>query len=116
MYEAETEYLAAGGPGVASFDTLAPYFAADVVLRQAESLPYGGEWRGDKGMADFFPAMSEAWESFDMVEQRFLATGETMVVATRVRARADSPSRCFRRSWSKTGRSPRFGPSTGTPR
>ncbi len=32
--------------------------------------------------------MSRTWESFEMLEQRFLATGETTVVLTNVRARA----------------------------
>lgn len=88
MYEAEAVYLAAGGPGVASFDTLAPYFAPDVVLHQAEALPYGGTWRGHDGMTEFFLAMAATWAEFEMLEQRFLATGETSVVLTQVRARA----------------------------
>ncbi|NKY30170.1 hypothetical protein [Nocardia gamkensis] len=50
MYAAEAEYLAAGGPGSASFDPLAPFFHASVVLHQAENLPYGGTWRGHDGM------------------------------------------------------------------
>ncbi|MEV5238944.1 nuclear transport factor 2 family protein [Streptomyces cinnamoneus] len=93
MYTAEAEYLAAGGPGAASFDLLAPYFSPDVVLHQADALPYGGTWRGHAGMERFFLAMSAAWESFDMVEQEFLATGETAVVLTRVRARARATGR-----------------------
>lgn len=98
MYAAEAAYLAAGGPGRASFDLLAPFFAPDVVLRQAEALPYGGEWRGHQGMARFFTAMSAVWESFDMREQEFLATGATgapatLVVRTRVRARARATGR-----------------------
>ncbi|NUK03965.1 nuclear transport factor 2 family protein [Streptomyces lunaelactis] len=88
MYAAESEYLAAGGPGVATFDLLAPFFAPDVVLHQADALPYGGTWRGHAGMARFFLAMSQVWESFDLLEQEFLATGETAVVLSRVRARA----------------------------
>lgn len=59
MYAAEGEYLAAGGPGEASFDLLAPFFAPDVVLHQAEALPYGGSWRGHAGMERFFLAMSQ---------------------------------------------------------
>ncbi|MGA8116422.1 MAG: nuclear transport factor 2 family protein [Actinocatenispora sp.] len=93
MYRAEARYLAAGGPGMASFDLLAPFFAFDVVLHQAESLPYGGAWRGHEGMEQFFLAMSRTWESFDMVEQEFLATGETAVVLTQVRARARATGR-----------------------
>ncbi|MBT2383619.1 nuclear transport factor 2 family protein [Streptomyces sp. ISL-11] len=93
MYAAEAEYLAAGGPGEAPFDLLAPFFAPDVVLHQAAALPYGGTWQGHAGMERFFVAMSQAWESFDMVEQEFLATGETAVVLTRVRARARATGR-----------------------
>lgn len=88
MYAAEAEYLAAGGPGTANFGIIAPYFAANVVLYQADALPYGGVWRGHDGMERFLLAMSRAWEVFDMVEQEFLATGETAVVLTQVHARA----------------------------
>ncbi|MBO8184028.1 nuclear transport factor 2 family protein [Streptomyces spirodelae] len=93
MYAAEAEYLAAGGPGKASFDLLAPFFAPDVELHQAAALPYGGTWRGHRGMEQFFLTMGGVWESFDMVEQEFLATGETAVVLTQVRARARATGR-----------------------
>ncbi|MFI9290230.1 nuclear transport factor 2 family protein [Streptomyces gardneri] len=93
MYAAEAAYLAAGGPGQASFAPLAPYFAPDVVLHQAAALPYGGTWRGHAGLERFFLAMSRVWESFDMTEQEFLATGATAVVLTRVRGRARATGR-----------------------
>lgn len=96
MYAAEARYLAAGGPGAASFTVLAPFFSPDVVLHQADALPYGGVWRGHEGMERFFVAMSGVWETFDMVEQEFLATGETggpAVVLTQVRARARATGR-----------------------
>ncbi|MEU9299415.1 nuclear transport factor 2 family protein [Streptomyces sp. NPDC048269] len=93
MYAAEAEYLAAGGPGEAPFDLLAPFFAPDVVLHQAAALPYGGVWSGHVGLERFFLAMSRVWESFDLVEQEFLATGETAVVLTQVRARARATGR-----------------------
>ncbi len=88
MYAAEGEYLAAGGPGTASFDTLAPFFSPEVELHQADALPYGGIWRGHDGMERFFLVMSQAWEVFDMVDQEFLATTGTGVVLTHVHARA----------------------------
>jgi ketosteroid isomerase-like protein len=93
MYAAEVEYLAAGGPGTASFDTLAPFFAPDVVLHQADSLPYGGIWRGHDGMERFFAAMSQAWSEFEMIEQEFLSTSGTAVVLTQVHARARATGR-----------------------
>jgi ketosteroid isomerase-like protein len=88
MYAAERDYLAAGGPGAANFDTLAPFFAPDVVLHQAEALPYGGIWRGHDGMEQFFVAMAETWEAFEMVDQQFLSTSGIAVVLTQVHARA----------------------------
>lgn len=93
MYAAEAEYLAAGGPGKASFELLAPFFASDVVLHQAEALPYGGTWRGHDGLEQFFLAMSHAWAAFDLVDQKFLATDGTAVVLTQVHARARATGR-----------------------
>ena len=93
MYAAEARYLADGGPGEASFAPLAPFFAPNVVLHQAESLPYGGTWRGHDGMERFFIAMSKAWKAFDIEEQTFLATGNPAVVLTQVHACARATDR-----------------------
>jgi ketosteroid isomerase-like protein len=93
MYSAEQVYLDAGGPGRASFETLAPFFAPDVVLHQADALPYGGTWRGHAGMERFFVAMSAAWESFAMLEQEFHPAGDVVVVRTQVRATARTTGR-----------------------
>lgn len=93
MYAAEEQYLAAGGPGKASFEPLARFFADDVVLYQADALPYGGIWQGHRGMEQFFTAMSDTWESFEMLEQEFLATQGPVVVLTYVRARARATGR-----------------------
>lgn len=63
-------------------------------LHQAETLPYGGVWRGHKGMELFFQAMSRAWEFFEMVEQEFLTIEtDTAVVLTHVQARARATGR-----------------------
>ncbi|MEU1820335.1 nuclear transport factor 2 family protein [Streptomyces roseifaciens] len=93
MYEAEAAFLAAGGPGRATFGLLAPYFAPDVVLHQADALLYGGTWRGHRGIEDNMRAMAATWELFDFAEQEFLATGATTVVRTLVRARARATGR-----------------------
>jgi len=93
MYRAEAAYFAAGGPGSASFAPLAPYFSPEVVLHQADGLPFGGVWRGHAGLEAFFLAMSRTWESFEIGEQEFLAVGPTSVVRTRVRARVRATGR-----------------------
>ncbi|MDG4791752.1 nuclear transport factor 2 family protein [Micromonospora sp. WMMD1102] len=93
MYAAEADYLAAGGPGTADFTPLAPFFSPDVVLHQAETLPYGGTWRGHEGLERFFLAMSRTWETLEMLEQHFLATTSPLVVLTQVHARARTTGR-----------------------
>lgn len=93
MYAAEADYLAAGGPGTAPFAPLAPFFSPDVVLHQAEALPYGGVWRGHDGLERFFLAMSQVWDTFDMVDQTFLTNTSPLVVLTHVHARARATGR-----------------------
>ncbi|MCI3933176.1 nuclear transport factor 2 family protein [Streptomyces sp. AN091965] len=100
MYAAETRYLAAGGPGRASFAPLAPHFAPDVVLHQADGLPYGGTWRGHEGLERFFLAMADTWAEFDIVRQEFLAEGgtgarRTVCVHSDIRARARATGRAI---------------------
>ena len=89
MYEAESAYLQAGGVGTADFSVLTPYFAHDVELHQAQSLPYGGVWLGHAGLQRFFTAMSATWDRFDMADQEFLAADDARaVVLTNVQARS----------------------------
>ncbi|MDA3630473.1 nuclear transport factor 2 family protein [Saccharopolyspora sp. WRP15-2] len=96
MYAAEAEYLSAGGPGKADFELIAEHFSPDVVLHQAEALPYGGIWRGHADLERFFIAMSRTWAVFEFVEQEFVASDEatgTAVVLTQVRARSRATGR-----------------------
>ena len=95
MYAAEAAYMAAGGPGRADFAGMAPFFAPDVVLRQAEALPYGGTWRGHEGVEACVRAMTETWETFAFVRQEFLGTGPTAVVLTDVHARSRATGRAL---------------------
>jgi hypothetical protein len=88
MYAAESAYLASGGPGERSFVHLAPFFSPDVVLHQADALPYGGTWHGHEGIERFFVAMGDTWSEFELLDQKFLASGTTTVVHTQIRARS----------------------------
>jgi ketosteroid isomerase-like protein len=83
FYAAEADYLAAGGPGKADFSGMAAHLAPDVVMYQAESLPYGGTWRGHDGMERFMAAMSEAWTGLTFLERRYAVDGETVAVHNR---------------------------------
>ncbi|WP_244305588.1 nuclear transport factor 2 family protein [Kitasatospora cheerisanensis] len=93
FYAAEAAYIAAGGLGKASFDGLAACLAPEVVMYQAPGLPYGGTWRGPRGIEEFMAAMSEAWQSLDFLEQRFVLDGDVVVVMNRGRLRARATGR-----------------------
>lgn len=88
MYAAEAAYFAEGGPGKASFATLAPFFAPDVVHHQAAALPYGGTWCGHDGTERLFAAMSRAWSVFEFQEKEVFTAPGAVVVRSQVHARA----------------------------
>ncbi|MDL4816628.1 nuclear transport factor 2 family protein [Actinomadura opuntiae] len=92
-YAAETAYLAAGGPGKADFSPMAAHLAPDVVMYQAESLPYGGTWRGHDGMERFMASMSEAWTDLTFLDQHHAADGGTVAVLNRCAFRARATGR-----------------------
>ncbi len=83
LFAAEAAYLTAGGPGHARFDDIANCLTADVTLHQAESLPYGGVYRGPAGIERFMAGMSRCWSSLEFLEQRFVVEGDSAVVFNR---------------------------------
>ncbi|MEV4498657.1 nuclear transport factor 2 family protein [Micromonospora arborensis] len=93
FYAEEAAYIAAGGFGKASFAGLAACLAPDVVMYQAEALPYGGQWRGSEGIERFMAAMSKVWQSLEFFEQRFVVDRDTVVVYNRGRLRARATGR-----------------------
>ncbi|AYF78951.1 nuclear transport factor 2 family protein [Nocardia yunnanensis] len=84
FYAAEAAYLTEGG----EFEEMARYLAPAVVMHQAESLPYGGQWHGHCGMRQFLTAMAVSWDGLWFDEQRFVCEGERVVVHSRGRLRA----------------------------
>lgn len=84
FYAAEAEYLTAG----TGFDRMARHLAPDVVMYQAHSLPYGGQWHGHHGFREFIAAMGESWDGLWFDDQRFVIDGDRVVVHSRGRLRA----------------------------
>jgi ketosteroid isomerase-like protein len=83
FYRAEAAYISAGGLGKADFGELAECLDSEVVMYQADSLPYGGTWRGPSGIEQFMAAMSEAWQSLEFLEQKYVVDGDSVVVWNR---------------------------------
>ena len=115
FFEAERRYMQEGG----SFEELRATMADDVVLHQSPDLPWGGEYVGPKRYEEWARAMSAVFDQVDMREPRFFEQGDTVVIVgtlvTRLRATGETmelPMAQMVRV--EAGRSPSFGPSTGT--
>ena len=91
---AEAAYLTEG----AEFERMAAHLAPDVVMHQASSLPYGGEWHGYEGFQEFIAAMGETWDGLWFDEQQFLSDRDRVVVYSRGRLRARRTGRTLKTS------------------
>ncbi|WP_405490776.1 nuclear transport factor 2 family protein [Nocardia sp. NBC_00511] len=94
FYAAEAAYLTDG----AGFEGMAAHLAEDVVMYQAASLPYGGEWHGHNGFQEFVAAMGENWDGLWFDEQQFVFDDERVVVYSQGRLRARRTGRVLKTS------------------
>ena len=94
FFAAEAAYITEGAP----FNVMADCLAPDVVMYQAEHLPYRGEWHGREGIEKFMAAMSATWESLEFVEQRFVVDGDSVVIYNRGRMLARATGRMLETS------------------
>lgn len=70
----------------------------DIVIREAASLPYGGEYHGHQGMLDHGMGFARTWDPFQGPAERsldpeFFGTGDHVFVLWRQRARSAGGSR-----------------------
>ncbi len=84
MFEAEMACLAHSG------DTrfLAEAFDTEVVVREPESLPYRGEWRGHDGVGALFKAMNRVWSSIAVEDMRCARDEDRVFMACTLRLTA----------------------------
>lgn len=54
----------------------------DYQLIQAESLPYGGIYKGKEGVGAFFKLFFAFWKSFQSAEVCFFASGDTVIATS----------------------------------
>jgi len=70
----------------------------EVVIREAQSLPYGGEYRGHKGVVEHGLGYVKAWDPVQSDEDRemeaeFISAGDRVFVRWRQKAHAGDGSR-----------------------
>ena len=89
FYEAERQYMAAGGKarGV-SFDEFAKTMAPNVILHQTPDLPWGGKYEGIERYADWAAQMSDCFETVDVQDAKFLESDDQVVVLCNLETKA----------------------------
>jgi hypothetical protein len=60
FYQAESEYVQTGGK---DFGPVAATLHPQIVMIQADSLPFGGQWHGREGFERWMQAFGEAWST-----------------------------------------------------
>lgn len=74
------DHVAAG-----DFNSVTQLLDEGVVFIQADSLPFGGEWRGRSGFAEMAARITAAWPGFAAAPRAFFTNGDMQVaVLTRL--------------------------------
>lgn len=81
--------------------TLMSLLSADVVwaLPKMPGVPFAGEWRGRKGVEQFFGSLGQSHEVIELEPERFIAQGDTVVVLGRFVMRVKATGRILRSQW-----------------
>ncbi|MCQ0007336.1 nuclear transport factor 2 family protein [Actinomadura madurae] len=98
FYAAEAAYLAGGMDDAAAREAFRNCFTPDVVVREPESLPYGGEWRGREGVERLMRRLREVFDEADFSDRRTFECGDTVFMAMRSRIRSRATGRTMMNS------------------
>ena|SRR5690242_9583727 len=93
FYQAEAEYVQTGGE---DFGPVAAMLHPHVVMIQADSLPFGGQWHGREGFERWMQAFSRVWSSASTTDVRFIEHDGTVVVIAEMKATARDRGESFR--------------------
>ena len=101
FYQAESEYVQTGGKDCGP---VAATLHPQIVMIQADSLPFGGQWHGRDGVKRWMQAFGEAWSSVSATDLRFFEHDDTVVVVAQMEAAARASGQPFRAPICHVGR------------
>ena len=93
FYQAESEYVQTGGK---DFGPVAATLHPQILMIQADSLPFGGQWHGREGFERWMQAVSRVWSSACTTDVRFFEHDGTVVVIAEMEATARDSGESFR--------------------
>ncbi len=96
FYEAEEAYMAAEAP---DFAPVAATLHPDCLIRQPDTLPYGGAWRGHAGFEAWMRSFRTAWSALSVCDPRVFATEDEAVIFSRSHVHATARATGRRTDW-----------------
>lgn len=83
FYAAEAAYLAGGIEDQAAREAFRQCFTPDVEIREPESLPYGGPWRGHDGVEQLMERLREVYDEASFENREVFECGPVVFVLMR---------------------------------
>jgi uncharacterized protein len=77
FYAAETAYLESDPK---DFGIIAAVLHPECVMRQPNSLPYGGIWEGHGGFEQWLIEFGAVWQSLTVTDPRFFPSGDDVIL------------------------------------
>jgi ketosteroid isomerase-like protein len=93
FYAAEAAYLAGDLSDDAARAAYRRCFTPDVEVREPESLPYGGVWRGRDGVERLIARLREVYDEASFDDRQVFDCGDTVFVLLRSRIRSRATGR-----------------------
>lgn len=93
FYAAEAAYLAGDLTDGAARDAYRQCFTPDVEVREPESLPYGGVWRGRDGVEALMARLRDVYAEASFEDRQEFSCGDTVFVLLRSRVRVRATGR-----------------------
>ena len=82
-------------------DAMALYLHDDVVVEEAESLPYGGLWKGKERYLDLVKTVGSTWEDVSFDVQALVADGDYVIALTDLSGKGVKTQKTFESSLSE---------------
>jgi len=98
FYAAERRYMSAGGKASgADFSKMSSTMHSQAKLYQSPDLPWGGEYIGIEGFADWAVKMSDCFETVNVKDPIFAETGDRVIVSCTLETKARKTGETFER-------------------
>lgn len=73
--------------GEGDFETVATYLHPDLIITEADCLPYSGVFRGPEGYIELATKVFATWDDLSVSQEAMLAEGDLLVVVSKFKGK-----------------------------